>query len=279
NAVTGNHVLRFTGLSATLAIDDRNLDNPLNVGNRREGVNYYGLANNEWLNIDLGSASDVFNARGTTAITNVYAHGGDDRFYVSELANETIASAFGIGMPKTDFLEGNLDFIRGNLNVDAGAGRHLLFISDEAATVGDPNVVITDHPTTSTRVNGAEIEIRGLAPASIDYLAAAGTAGNFADGITMWSGYGNDGVTIDGTHERNVPAPGGGTLRTITTLNTGHGDDDRGPGRVLRLEHPGPVQRVLELHGRRQGLRPDIDAPADRLRWPGQRSDRWRPGR
>jgi len=225
NAVTGNHVLRFTGLSATLAIDDRNLDNPLNVGNRREGVNYYGLANNEWLNIDLGSASDVFNARGTTAITNVYAHGGDDRFYVSELANETIASAFGIGMPKTDFLEGNLDFIRGNLNVDAGAGRHLLFISDEAATVGDPNVVITDHPTTSTRVNGAEIEIRGLAPASIDYLAAAGTAGNFADGITMWSGYGNDGVTIDGTHERNVPAPGGGTLRTITTLNTGLGDD------------------------------------------------------
>src|SRR6185312_1450760 len=163
NAVTGNHVLRFTGLSATLAIDDRNLDNPLNVGNRREGVNYYGLANNEWLNIDLGSASDVFNARGTTAITNVYAHGGDDRFYVSELANETIASAFGIGMPKTDFLEGNLDFIRGNLNVDAG--------------------------------------------------------------ITMWSGYGNDGVTIDGTHERNVPAPGGGTLRTITTLNTGLGDD------------------------------------------------------
>src|SRR5439155_602503 len=100
-----------------------------------------------------------------------------------------------------------------------------LFISDEASVAGDPSVVITDHPITPTALPGAEIEVRGLAPASIDYLAAAGAAGNFADGITMWAGYGDDGITIDGTHERNFPAPGGGTLRTITTLNTGLGND------------------------------------------------------
>src|SRR5207253_3418840 len=60
---------------------------------------------------------------------------------------------------------------------------------------------------------------RGLAPASIDYLAAAGSAGNFADGITMWAGYGDDGITIDGTHQRDA------FVRTITTLNTGLGND------------------------------------------------------
>src|SRR5439155_1850408 len=216
NTVTGNRVLHISGLPALLAIDDRNLDNPLNVGVRREGLNYYGLANNEWLNIDLGSDSDVFNAQGTTAITNVFGHVGDERYYISSRASETLVSSF--TAPKTDFLEGNLDFIRGNLNIDAGVGRHLLFISDEASVVGDPNVVITDHPTTSTALPGAEIEIRGLAPASIDYLAAA--TGNFADGITMWAGYGDDGITIDGTHQRDASG-----VRTITTLNTGLGND------------------------------------------------------
>src|SRR5207253_11265967 len=108
--------------------------------------------------------------------------------------------------------------IRGNLNIDAGAGRHLLFISDEASVVGDPTVVITDHPITPTALPGAEIEVRGLAPASIDYLAAAGSAGNFADGITMWAGYGDDGITIDGTDQRDA------FVRTITTLNTGLGN-------------------------------------------------------
>src|SRR5262249_733186 len=71
----------------------------------------------------------------------------------------------------------------------------------------------------------AEIEIRGLAPASMTY-GANRPNGNFADGITMWAGYGDDTITIDGTHERANALPGGGTMRTITTLNTGLGNDN-----------------------------------------------------
>jgi hypothetical protein len=82
----------------------------------------------------------------------------------------------------------------------AGEGRHLLFISDEAVVTGDTNVVMTDQPITPTRLPGAEIEIRGLSVGSITYQASA--TANFADGITVWAGYGNDTVTIDGTHLR-----------------------------------------------------------------------------
>ena len=180
-------VLHIAGLTTQpLTIDDRNLDNPLSTTQRRSGL-HYNLTENELdtLNVDLGSqgSGDVVNVRGTSAITNVFAHGGDDRFYVSQLANETLVSS-----RTTDFLEGNLDFIRGNLNLHAGDGRHLLFVSDEASVLGDPNVVVTDHPTWANRLPGSEIEISGLAPKPIDYQAA--TTGNFADGITMWSGYG-----------------------------------------------------------------------------------------
>ena len=108
-----------------------------------KGVLYHQL---EVLNIDLGPGHEVFNVRGTSAVTNVFAHAGNDRFYLSSLASETLASAL-----TTDFLTGDLDDIRGNLNLHAGDGRHLLFISDEAAVIGDANVVITDQPVTATR--------------------------------------------------------------------------------------------------------------------------------
>ena len=193
-----SRVLHVSGLSGqALSIDDRNLDNPLYTQQRRSGVNY-NLTETELdtLNIDLGSSAggDVVNVQGTTAITNVFAHAGNDRFYVSKLANETLVSA-----QTTDFLEGNLDFIRGNLNLSAGDGRHMLFVSDEASTIADTNVLITDHPTWANRLAGSQIEISGLAPKPIDYQAS--TTGNFADGITYWSGYGDDTITVDGTHD------------------------------------------------------------------------------
>lgn len=42
--------------------------------------------------------------------------------------------------------------------------------------------------------------------------------GSFAAGVTLWTGFGEDTILIDGTHQR-------ADLRTITTLNTGLGDD------------------------------------------------------
>src|SRR5574341_886302 len=103
------------------------------------------------------------------------------------------------------------------LNIDAGAGRHILLVSDEAATVGDVNVLITDQPVSGTGAPQAEIVMVGLADGAITYKADA-TSGNFASGITVWTGFGNDKIDIDGTHIRSG-------VRTVTTLNTGLGDD------------------------------------------------------
>ncbi|HEX4527586.1 MAG TPA: hypothetical protein VH108_12695 [Gaiellaceae bacterium] len=234
--VRNGSTLSITGLgTASLTVDDANLDNPLAVATRRSGIGYKNI---EVLNVDLGSGDDVVNVQGTSAITNVFGHNGNERYYVSSLANETLASA-----QTTDLLLGNLDDLLGNLNIDAGAGRHRLFVSDEAAVVGDPNVSITDHPLATTRLPLTEIEISGLAPAAIDYQAA--TNGTFVDGITVWSGYGNDTFSVDGTHRR-------ATVNEITTLNTGLGDDnvtvnlDGNDGSFV-LNTQGPYNQFLSL--------------------------------
>ena len=201
---------RVGGLPSGLNVDDRNLVRPVVVAARRSGIDYASV---DRLILDLGSGDDVVNVRGTTAVTDVYSHAGDDRFSISSLAAETVESA-----QTTDYVEGNLDALLGNLNLSAGEGRHRLFVSDEAAVAGDPDVLITDAPSTATRLSSAEIEIAGLAPAPITYGASA--AGSFAGGITVWSGFGADTISVDGTHNRAVPG-----VRTITTLNTGLGDD------------------------------------------------------
>ncbi len=168
---------------------------------RVDGINYYGL---ETLNLRLGHGHDVLNVRGTIPTTNLDLGDGDDRVYVSHLADVAID-----GRP--DYLPGHLDLIEGELNIAMGAGRHTLMISDEMASIGDGAVLITDQTPRN------EILVRGLAPAEITYGAAP--AGSFYDGITIWSGSGADTITIDGTHTRNQG------LWTITALNTGLGDD------------------------------------------------------
>src|ERR1043166_2505017 len=197
------------GSSIALSIDARNLVQPIVANVRTSGINYYNIAT---LNIDTGGANDVLNVRGTSAVTNLFLHNGDDRIYVSSLADQNLV------VPGTDFLQGDLDQIRGALNIDAGSGRHLLMISDEAAISGDANVLITKNGASNAPgLPGAELLISGLAPARITYQAAASN-GNFADGITIWTGWGNDSITIEGTQSRS-------NLRTNTTLNTGLGND------------------------------------------------------
>ena len=115
-----------------------------------------------------------------------------------------------------DFLPGHMDLVTGQLNIDAGEGfDQMLMISDEAATVGDPNIVITDQQPDASFPNH-EIYITGLAPAGISYRSAAG--GDYGGGITIWTSRADDVLTIDGTHER-------AGLRTVTTVNTNSGED------------------------------------------------------
>jgi len=199
------------------------------IATRMDGINYYGI---EELNIDLGANNDILNVQGTTAgssgfsdgggvaVTNINLHDGNEQIFVSSNADLDFDSA-----PGFDFLTGNLDDVNGALNLDVGAGRHRLLVSDEGTTVGDGDVLITDIMPSS--LNGlsadAEIWIAGLAgrldlpDGGISYRADAAT-GDFFDGIIYWTGSGDDTVILDGTHLRSLE-------RTTTILNTGLGDD------------------------------------------------------
>ncbi|MHB1244660.1 MAG: hypothetical protein ACYC1P_14865, partial [Gaiellaceae bacterium] len=207
---------------------------------RVDGLNYYGI---ETLNIGLGSGDDVVNVRGTSAVTNLATNDGDDRIFVSSEAN------IGLGDATPLFLGGNLDDLDGTLNLSVGSGRHVLLISDESATAGDGAVLISDEYAAAAERDpdvaaNAEIFVVGLATGSLTYAAEAD--GNFADGITIWSGYGDDAIAVDGTHER-------AGLRTATSLNTGLGDDIvtvdllAGDDGFFVLNAQGPYNSVLPL--------------------------------
>jgi hypothetical protein len=196
---------------------------------RRDGVEYDGL---EVLDITTGSGADVINVRGTgaTSHTDVHTGAGDDRIYVSSRADVPLT---GPGS-RPDYLFGDLSLIGGTLNLDAGTGRHTLLISDEAALVGDDDVVITGDRdkaisrdgrtdadprlTSAAELADADIYVVGLAGRAITYTAAP--TGTFADGIRVWTGHGDDTISIDDTHDRRDRG-----VRTITFLNTGLGND------------------------------------------------------
>ncbi len=186
-----------------------------------DGINYYTI---ETLNIDLGAGDDVFNVRGTnsTTTTNLDLADGDERIYISSTADFDLDTS-------TDFLFGHLHDVRGTINIDAGAGVHELMISDEGATIGDDDVLITDSHARATlredKVNIAEIYVTGLAQGSITYKTDLAD-GDFAPGITIWAGWGDDTIEIDGTHWRDPLSVEHPSIRTVTTLNTGLGDDN-----------------------------------------------------
>ena len=238
-------LFRGEDTATTIAwVDTGALTGTLALATRVNGINYYGI---ETLNIDLGSGDDVFNVQGTTATTNLSLAAGDERVYVASGANYGLAD-------HPDYLYGNLDQVLGALNIDAGTGRHQLMISDESSLVGDSDVRITDAP-------GSEILVSGLAPAPITYKAAPG--GNFADGITIWAGSGNDRIHVDATHLR-------AGVRTVTSLNTGLGNDevwvDLHPGSddSFVLDTQGGYDSVYGVAG---GLRAgDTNTPADSVR-------------
>ena len=171
------------------------------------GIQYSGI---EHFDLTLGAGNDIVNVRGTSATTNLNLGDGDDKVYVSSEANVNQTNHAGF-----DFLTGDLNELQGNLNIDAGAGRHLLMVSDEASDIGDASVLITDQPVLGLPID-AEIAITGLALGAISFRADEDA--NFADGITVWTGSGNDNISVDGTHRRDG-------VRTTTTLNTGGGAD------------------------------------------------------
>lgn len=162
------------------------------LGLHELGVRYVEV---ETLDLDLGTADEVVNVRGTTATTTVHGNDGDERHYVSDVADLDNTSF-------TDHLLGTLDDIGGDLTLDSGAGRHLLMVSDENAGAGDGAGVLT------------ESSITGLSTGDITYT----TGGNWADGVTVWTSQHDDTIDWTGAHLASG-------VRTITTLNTGNGGD------------------------------------------------------
>ena len=197
-----------------------------------DGINYYGF---ERVNIDLGSGSDVFNVQGTSAGSCGFALDGvhaatnvtprrRQRPGVRLLERRPRPDGLHAGRRRFEFLTGDLDDVPGNLNLDLGAGRHRLLISDEAATVGDTNV--RDHRR-DRHATGAGFERRRARPRSRSgprvrrhHLRSPRRGGNLFDGVVYWTGSGDDTITIDGTHD---PAP---ASATTTLLNTGLGNDN-----------------------------------------------------
>ncbi|MFU8833109.1 MAG: calcium-binding protein, partial [Wenzhouxiangella sp.] len=217
------------------------------IADRVEGVNYYGI---DTLHILLGSGNNVFNVQGTTANTFLALGAGDDRLYISSTA------AFDLNSD-SEFLRGHLHDVLGALHIDAGEGRHKLMISAEASTIGagsqETPVLVTDSEDRARLERdimlptGYEIYIVGLAQGTISYRADA-VDGNFADGIWMWSGFGDDHFDIDGTFYRDETLGG---LRSTTSLNTGLGDDHllvelhQGEDGFFVLNTQGPYQDYL----------------------------------
>ncbi|HEX9549250.1 MAG TPA: hypothetical protein VF942_18055, partial [Acidimicrobiales bacterium] len=218
----------------TMSVDAGLLSGTATMTTRMDGIDYYGIST---LNINSGQGTDIWNVQGTSpgdngfaatggvAVTNIATNSnpastGNDRAYVSSNSDLDAVSS---GPPMTStfmFTTGNMDDVRGVLNIDLGAGRHRLFMSDEGSSVGD-TVVITRTlgeiapPDMAYLDSTAQMFVGGLAPAAISYKAS----GNFFDGVSYWTGSGKDTVSIDATVGPDA------ANRTPTELNTGLGNN------------------------------------------------------
>src|SRR5258708_8466933 len=99
-----------------------------------------------------------------------------------------------------------MDDVGGVLNIDLGAARHRLFMSDEGSSVGDSVVItrnIAEIASPAKLDLTGQIFISGLAPAAVSYKAG----GNFFDGVSYWTGSGKDTGSIAPTPDPAPPTP------------------------------------------------------------------------
>ena len=149
----GNLRLNNGGPGANfLGLDATGLTGTASLATRMDGLEYFGIEN---LNVDTGSASDILSVQGTSsgsngftgaAVTNMRLHNGDDKVFISSNADQDLSS-----WQNVDFLTGNLDDLRGALNIDLGTGRHELFMSDQASMHNDSGRSRARSPGTRSR--------------------------------------------------------------------------------------------------------------------------------
>jgi len=172
-------------------VDANNLVGTVSLQTRTDGINYFGLTT---LDINLGTGNDTFNVQGTAehTVTNVTAGLGNDSFQVSSEAAGQLVDG--------DTAPGHLNYVLGDLHLDAGEGTNSLFVSDNQALEGDFVVIMAD-------------KILGLATGDIHYEAT----GDFDAGLSIWTGQASDHIELESVDVGDA---------TITTLYTGAGNDD-----------------------------------------------------
>jgi len=200
-------------------IDDSSLNGKIDIERRGPGygneVAYYEV---ELMELHLGEGNDIVNVQGTSAVTDIKSYDGDDSFYVSSFAN------VGVSEDEIEFI-GDLDRIRGALNIDGGQGSQRFVISDAGSMVGDDNVSVLgrlpsrgfDQTLSKGAFTDAEMFILGLAPAPVTLIADE-ILGDFDRGLRIEAGSGNDKVYADTIINRS-------RANNNLELLTGLGDD------------------------------------------------------
>ena len=215
-------------------------DAHIQIATRNEGINYYGI---ETLNLDLGSGDDRLNIQGTSAVTNVDAGAGDDLIYVSSGANLGLLDTYSAADGSLENLHdavlhddrfdpvtgdvfqagGTLDFVSGDLNIDAGAGENTLSISDRHDPDADAAVTITDTSITGLAVGDITYGATTGSFSGQGTWAQSGDWGLFGVGISVYAGSG--GNTIDITSVSDSAILNAPFSRTVTQVFAGGGSD------------------------------------------------------
>lgn len=171
-----------------------------------EAIEYEKLSQ---LHIGVGAGDDTFNVQGTSAHTKLRLNDGNDRLFISSLAD------YGTDDPPPAELTGDLNAINGPLELNTGKGSHRLMVSDSQAITGDASAEMTRE--TPTFMTESEIVLAGLSSGMIGYITDA-VEGDFAAGIHVWLSQGDDELAINATHRREG-------VHTITTVRTNSGND------------------------------------------------------
>ena len=184
---------------------------------RMEGVNYLHMAS---LNINLGSGNELVIVRGSSATTTIYGSAGNETYLVSSAASiDTVMEA--------NNLKGWLDYIEGELIIDAGLGSHRLLLSDEAT--GPPHQYSVSGLKATWSSDALLPHSENLGPlAPVRYSSG----GDFVGGITLWGSGVADSLTVLSTLGAGECAGlnavcdlPGTSMRTTTSMNLLGGND------------------------------------------------------
>jgi len=161
--------------------------------------------NVDFLTIFMGHQDIVVNARGTSAETRIVTQEGWDKFFVGSDADENTTTASSV-----DVLYGVLDYIEGDLRLEANSGRHRLMMSDIFSLI----------PKGFGSVGYAELTRLSLESLADNlgniYFTAMG--GNWFDGVNLWLGDESDRLNVT-----SIPALP--FNRTTTSVHAGNGSD------------------------------------------------------